>query len=104
MLLNKCLRFLFRRSPSICSASTRHLSSAAAAPRFSISDNAFLILRSRLLTYSSNWEDCWCLGIAFSPSCPAYSGAFLPPSPPGEKATACQDQARQASAYHGAGD
>jgi hypothetical protein len=29
-----------RRSPSICSASTQHLSSAAAAPRFSISDNA----------------------------------------------------------------
>jgi hypothetical protein len=37
---------------AICSASARHLSSAAAAPRFSISDSALLILRSRLLTYS----------------------------------------------------
>src|SRR5215470_13258789 len=32
------------------------------------------------------------------------SGAFLPPSPPGEKATARQDQARQSSTSDGAGN
>src|SRR5919109_79464 len=72
MLLNNGLRFLLRRSPSICPASTRHLSSAAAAPRFSISDNALLTLRSRLLTYSSNFEGCWYLGIASFPSVPRF--------------------------------
>src|SRR6516165_400260 len=32
------------------------------------------------------------------------SGGLLPPSPPAEKATACEDQARQASTDDGAGD
>jgi hypothetical protein len=36
--------------------------------------------------------------------CAEGSSDFLTPSPPAEKATACQDQARKASAYNGAGD
>jgi hypothetical protein len=36
--------------------------------------------------------------------CAEGSGDFLPPSPPSEKATARQDQARQASTRDGAGD
>src|SRR5262249_51325327 len=41
------------------------------------------------------------------PRCPVRvlrSGRLLPPSPPAEQATACQDQAGQASTRDGAGD
>jgi hypothetical protein len=37
-------------------------------------------------------------------TCAESSGAFPPPSPPDEKATARQDQAGQASTGDGAGD
>ena len=37
-------------------------------------------------------------------TCAESSGAFLPPSPPAEKATARQDQAGQASTHDGTGD
>src|SRR5262245_54546581 len=44
----------------------------------------------------------------FSPPAPAIcagsSGDLLPPSPPAEKATACQDQTGQASTCDGAGN
>ena len=33
-----------------------------------------------------------------------FGNGLLPPSPPAQKATACQDQARQSSTGDGAGD
>jgi hypothetical protein len=42
--------------------------------------------------------------LTVAPPLPPGSCGLTTPSPPAEKATACQDQARQASAYNGAGD
>ena len=49
------------------------------------------------------------LGIRWVPQatcagCAGSSGDLLPPSPPAEKATACQDQAGHSSTRDGAGD